>query len=200
MDDPSRRVLERLYAGDRTGATEAAAGQTLDVFAAAATDDGDQLQRILATDPDAVRARADDGFTALHLAAFFGTASGVSTLLAHGADAASVAENAMAVTPLHSAAAHGDIDIVTVLLEAGSPVDAQQAGGYTALHAAAMQGNDVLLRTLLAHGADSALPDDEGNSAREYALKGGHDELVALLQSQGSGAGAGPAQPLHSTS
>jgi ketosteroid isomerase-like protein len=170
-----------LYAGDRQGATEAAAGQTLDVFAAAALDDGDQLQRALATDPEAVRARTDDGFTALHLAAFFGTANGVARLLAQGSDPASIAQNAMAVTALHSAAAHGDVDIVRALLEAGSPVNAQQAGGYTALHAAAMQGTAPLVAVLLAHGADPTLTDDQGSSARDYALKHGHGELASPL-------------------
>ena len=182
MDTASARVLAKLYVGDRQGATEAAAGQALDVFAAAAMDDDDQLQRVLSSDPEAVRARTGDGFTALHLAAFFGTASGVRTLLAHGADASSVANNAMAVTPLHSAAAHGDIEIVTALLEAGSPINAQQSGGYTALHAAAMQGNVAMVRILMAHGSDPVLADDLGSTAQDYAIRSGHVELASLLR------------------
>lgn len=182
MDPVSKQVLEKLYAGDRAGADEAAAAGDLDVFAAAAIGADDRLLTILAEDPEAATARADDGFTALHLAAFFGTPATVAALLAAGADPASVAGNASCVTPLHSALAHRDRDITALLLEAGAPVNAQQAGGYTALHSAAMHGDVGLVRLLIEHGADTALADDRGDTAADYARKGGHAEIAEELE------------------
>lgn len=181
MGDPSRQVLERLYAGDRAGAEEAAAGQTLDVFAAAAVGDDEQVRQRLAEDPAAAAALTADGFTALHLAAFFGTEAATATLLAAGADPASVAANSMRVTPLHSAVAHRDAGITRRLLEAGAPVDAQQEGGYTALHAAAMHGDAEIVHLLLAQGADVTVREDGGRTAADFAQSGGHTELAGLL-------------------
>ncbi len=181
MDRASRQVLDKLYAGDRAAAEAAAAGQSLDVFAAAAMGADEQLRQGLADDPTAATARTDDGFTALHLAAFFGTSDTVAILLAGGADPASVAENPMRVTPLHSALAHRDPVSVRRLLEAGAPVDAQQAGGYTALHAAAMHGDAELVRLLLDHGATVDLRDDGGRSAADHAAQAGHAALAEEL-------------------
>ena len=39
--------------------------------------------------------------------------------------------------PLHQAIAHGELDVVKLLIERGSPANARQHGGWTALHAAA---------------------------------------------------------------
>lgn len=130
------------------------------------------LERLCASDRAA--ARLEDGFTALHLAAFFGTP-------------ASVAGNASRVTPLHSALAHRNGDIAALLLEAGAPVDAQQAGGYTALHSAAMHGDAGLVRMLIGHGADPALPDDKGMTPADHAAKGGHAGLAEELQRSAPG-------------
>lgn len=181
MDSASRQVLEKLYAGDRAAAEEASTRESLDVFAAAAIGADEQLRQRLVDDPAAATARTDDGFTALHLAAFFGTSVTVATLLAGGADPACVAENPMRVTPLHSALAHGDGPSVRRLLEAGAPVNAQQAGGYTALHAAAMHGDVELVRLLLDHGAAASLRDEEGRSAADHAARAGHTALAEEL-------------------
>ncbi len=181
MDEPSRQVLEKLYAGDRAGADEAAEGHTLDVFAAAALGHRDQVRQRLAEDPAGATARTADGFTALHLAAFFGDDDTVATLLAAGADPASVAGNPMRVTSLHSAVAHRNRASVRCLLEAGTPVDAQQAAGYTALHAAAQHGDGEMVRLLLDHGADLGVRDDQGRTAADHATGAGHTVLAELL-------------------
>ena len=51
--------------------------------------------------------------------------------------------------PLHAAAAAKQADLVELLLEAGSPVDATQHGGYTALHSAAQNKDMVTVELLL---------------------------------------------------
>ena len=181
MADVSGQVLERLYAGDRAGAEETARGHALDAFAAAALGLADQLRQRLAGDPSLATARTADGFTALHLAAFFGTPAAVAVLLEAGADPASVAANPMRVTPLHSALAGGGAEHAALLLEAGAPVDARQAGGFTALHAAARHGDARLVGLLLDHGADPSVRDDEGRSAADHAAETGHADLAAHL-------------------
>ena len=64
--------------------------------------------------------RGGDGFTPLHLAAFFGGAEAVRAILARGADPDADADNPLGVRPIHSAAAVGDIESVRALLEAGA--------------------------------------------------------------------------------
>jgi ankyrin repeat protein len=125
-----------------------------------------------------VDARGGDGFTPLHLAAFFGSAEAVRALLAAGADPDADADNTFGVRPIHSAAAVGARESVQALLEAGAdPNLHQRDGGYTPLHAAAHNGDAELVRLLLAHGADPALTNDEGKDARALAT----GDAVALL-------------------
>jgi len=195
MDLVSRHVLAKLYAGDRAGAEEAAGGNALDVFAAAALGRDEEVRQRLAADPATSTGRTDDGFTALHLAAFFGTSTTVATLLAGGADPASVADNPMRVTPLHSALAKRDVASTRELLEAGAPVDAPQEGGYTALHAAAMHGDAALVRLLLDHGADPGRRDGEGRTAADHAANAGHTALAELLAPPGGLARHPPPPP-----
>jgi uncharacterized protein len=138
-----------LQAGARVGPLEAAA-----------------LGRLDALDPDA---RGADGFTALHLAAFFGGAGAVEALLAAGADPDADAENPLRVRPLHSAVAARDRDAARALLEAGADPNVRQQGGYTPLHGAAHAGDAELVALLLAHGADPRLTTDDGQDAQALA-------------------------------
>src|SRR3954466_14186401 len=108
-----------------------------------------------------VDARGADGFTSLHLAAFFGGAEAVRALLAAGADPDADPDNTFKVRPLHSASAVGDHASVRALLEAGATPNVKQQGGFTPLHAAAHNNDVTLANLLLDHGADPALADDE---------------------------------------
>jgi ankyrin repeat protein len=182
MHSPSVQVLQALYAGDRDGAEAAAAGNDLDVFAAAALGDAGRTDEELQRDPQLAHATTTDGFTALHLAAFFGTPAAVAALLRRGADPTAVAANPMSVTPLHSAVAHRSAAAVTLLLEGGAPVDAKQSGGFTALHAAAMHADRDIVDSLLAHGADPTIADDAGLTAADHAERGGHPALASALR------------------
>ena len=101
-------------------------------------------------------ARGGDGFTALHLAAFFGGAEAVRALLAAGADANADAENPLRVRPLHSAVASRDRESVRALLEAGADPNVTQEGGFTPLDGARHQGNAEMERLLLEHGAQDS--------------------------------------------
>jgi ankyrin repeat protein len=174
-------VRHALYRGQAELATRIASAATaLDAFDLAALGDADRLRAYLQPNPAGATAFSEDGFTALHFAAFLGGSGVAQVLIDAGADVAAVAQNGMQVQPLNSAAA-GRTEVCGLLLDAGAPVDARQSGGYTALHEAALNGNEALVDVLLAHGADPALADDEGRTAADHAHRNGHQALGARL-------------------
>lgn len=127
----------------------------LDVFEAAALGETDRLRELLDEDPSRVNAYAPDGFFPLGLAAFFKHRDAVRLLLERGADATQVSRHAqIVVQPLHSAAADGgDVEIASMLLDAGADVNAEQPGGFTPLDAAIQDGNTELEALLRERGA-----------------------------------------------
>ena len=153
-----------------------AAGPELGVLEAAALGRLDVLRAHLDADQDALGARSPEGFTPLHLAAFFGGGAAVRMLLAAGAPPEADADNEAGVRPLHSAAAAGDHEAARALLEAGADPDVRQQGGFTPLLAAAHADDAAMARLLLEHGADPALAADDGRDAAAMA-----GERVALL-------------------
>jgi uncharacterized protein len=161
-------ILDALYRGDRGAARALALEGELTAFEAAALGDGERLRTALDAGPRLAGAWTADGFTALHLASYFGgSRAAVELLLERGADPRAPARNATRVTPLHSAVAGGQVDIVAALLEHGAAVDARQQQGFTALHGAAFTGNRPMMELLLAHGADPDLRDDHGRTAAD---------------------------------
>jgi ankyrin repeat protein len=164
-------IVERLLA----------AGAPVDAFAAAALGREADLAAWIDREPGLVDAFSPDGFTLLHLAAFFGHTPIVERLLARGASPAVVARNPMRVQPLHSAAALRQLGAARALVAAGADVNARQAGGWTPLHAAAQAGDLELIRLLLDRGADPRLANDEGIDAIGLARSKGQADAFALL-------------------
>jgi uncharacterized protein len=176
-------VRRAVYAGQDGIATILLdVNPALDVFDAAAVGRTRGLEALLAGDRELAQARASDGFTALHLAAYFGQEDAARLLLEHGADANAVARNAeLEVAPLHSAAAGGHGSIVELLLEHGADPNARQRGGFTPLHAAAQNGDRDSVEVLVERGGDTTAATDDGKTAADLAAAAGHDELVELL-------------------
>lgn len=161
-----------------------AAGPEISIFEAAALGDLGRLRSRLAGFPELAHAFSHDGFTALHLAAFFGHEECARALLDADADPNAVSRNqtyARLSTPLHSAAASGRVNVVRLLLDRGSAVDARQEGGFTALHAAASAGDADLAVTLLRSGADPGLRADDHRTALDIAREKGHAAVERLL-------------------
>jgi len=126
--------------------------------------------------------RAGDGFSALHLACFFGALECAGLLVEKGANVNIHADNPSDLRPLHSACAAGHGAIVSLLLKAGAKVNVIQAGGYTPLMAAASLGNAPVVDMLLEYGADISVAADDGRTAADFARAAGFDALIAKLQ------------------
>jgi len=156
-------ALHALYRGEIAEA-ESLLPDEPNIFEAAAFGRQKRLGELLASDPGLAHAFSGDGFTALHLAAFFGHAGSVRLLLDGGADPNAVGRSAQIgpVQPLHSAAATGRLECARLLLAHGADVNARQSGGFTALHAAAASSDTELARLLLAAGADATAKTDDG--------------------------------------
>jgi ankyrin repeat protein len=159
-----------------------AADPELDVFEAAALGRLDRLRERLATRPDAPAAYSPDGFTALHLAAFFGKAEAVRILLNAGASVDTYTHNAFANQPLHAAAAGRHADICRLLLAAGADVNATQHGGYTPLHEAAQHGDDEMVELFLSAGADPTVSVADGGTPADLAEAAGHHDVANRLR------------------
>jgi ankyrin repeat protein len=149
----------------------------LDVFEAAALGEREIIVELLRAG-GAVSQRSPDGYTALHLAAYFAHPTMVDRLLRRGADVDAVADNDTRVCPLHSAVAGGSRDAVRVLLAAGADPNARQHGGWTALHATAQRGDRETSRLLVEAGADLELTNDEGKTPLDIAREAGHKTVL----------------------
>jgi ankyrin repeat protein len=159
-----------------------AADPDMDVFDAAALGHIDRLRHRLDEDPGRATAFAGDGFTALHLAAFFGKAEAARVLLAAGASVDTYGHNDFANQPLHSAAAGRHIEVCRVLLAAGADVNATQHGGFTPLHESAQSGDTELAELFLSAGADPSATTDAGLTAAGLAEAAGHQDLARRLE------------------
>jgi ankyrin repeat protein len=186
-DDQGLSLLLQAMYFQRTDMVErlVEASPPIGIFEAAALPSmTDRAALLVQQDPSLVDAWSGDGFTALHLAAYFGRTEVARLLLAHGADADAVSRNTMSLRPLHSAAASRSHEIMKLLLDAGACVDAQQHGGWTALHAVAGSADLVGIGLLLAGGADPRRGNDEGKSPLDLATEKGHVDAIRLLQSK----------------
>jgi ankyrin repeat protein len=157
----------------------------LDVFEGAALGDEPALDRLLDSDPGLIGAWSGDGFTPLHLAAFFGHPETAALLIQRGADVAAVSRNPMTVMPLHSAVAGRDARTVEVLLGSGADVNAPSHAGFTPLLDAAQNGDPGIVEVLLARGADPEQATEAGKRARDLALEQGHQDVADLLEERG---------------
>jgi uncharacterized protein len=154
----------------------------LDLFEAASFGDMQRLEGLLESDPASAAATTGDGFTALHLAAFFGHPDATRLLVRHEADVDAPGTGWMTGTALHSAASARHADVVAVLLEAGADPNARQSGGWTPLHSAAHNGDLEIITLLLDAGSDPTAVNDEGVSVLEMVRRSGDPESVGAIE------------------
>ena len=118
-------VLHALYTGHADLVDPILdANPPLDVFDAAAVGRTRGMEELLEAEPGLVDAWSADGFTALHLAAYFGQEDAAKILLERGADPRVVSRHReLQVAPVQSAAAGGYDSIARLLLENGAELD-----------------------------------------------------------------------------
>ena|SRR5581483_2410545 len=161
-------------------------GVALTLFEACAAGELERAERLIADDPAAINAFSGDGWTPLHLAAFFGHTKITELLLAHGADVAARSKNANGNRPLHAALAGNHTFAAGLLMGAGADVDSSDAAGWRPLHIAAANNNLDAMKTLIAQGADVHAANGEGKTALSLAQEKNQREAVALLKRHGA--------------
>jgi ankyrin repeat protein len=161
-------------------------GADLDVFAAAMGGRIERLREMIEGNKSLAKLVAADGWTALHLAAFFGHPEAVRILLRAGADVNARSTNAVRNQPLHAGAAGRSWEVVKLLVEAGADVNATQGGGFTPLHAAAQNGDLEIAALLLQSGASPNPRADNQQLPLDLALVKGRSDMVALLERHGA--------------
>jgi ankyrin repeat protein len=182
-----KELFEAIRAGDSSRvAALVEADPSLAIFAASIQGETANLDELLTANRSLVSALSTDGWTPLHLAAFFGKKDAARLLLNKGAPVNARSTNAMENMPLHAAAAGKSTEIAKLLIDHGANVNARQHGGWTPLHAAAQNGDLEMARSLVGAGADVQTRAENNQTALDLALMGGKQEMVEYLESNGA--------------
>jgi ankyrin repeat protein len=153
----------------------------INLFEATAAGKFEVVAHLVDLHPEAVNFYAEDGFTPLGLACYFGQFEIARYLVMKGADVNLASNNGFKVYPLHSAAAGNHTQIAKMLIENKAHVNVKQQSGITALHSAAQNGNIDLLILLLEHGADVSARMEGGKLPADLARDKGFLEIAEAL-------------------
>ena len=166
-----------------------ARGATLSLFEACAAGELERVERLLEESaggaPD-VNDYSADGWTPLHLAAYFGHAKIAELLIAHHADVLARSRGANGNTALHAALAGNHKFVAALLIGHGADVNAADAQGWRPLHLAAANNNMDAMKRLIAQGADVNAANGEAKTALSLATEKNHREAAVLLRRFGA--------------
>ncbi len=132
-----------------------------------------------------VNARGLNGLTPLHAAAVFDRPSIGVMLLKRGAKV-TLASTSQGFTPLHTAARGGNVDMVKLLVEAKSEINALGTHQDTPLTLAALQGHLDVVDYLLSRGANVNPSKRPFESPLDAALRNEHTRVAELLLDHGA--------------
>ena len=174
LDNPTT-VRKLLAAGVSANTVDPLSGEP--VVLVALREGADHVVDLLLADKafDPARA-APNGNTALMLAAFKHNKRAVNALLARGA-----AVNQPGWTALHYAAASGDVEIATILLDRQAAIDAPSPSQLTPLMMAAREGQEGVVALLLRRGAATGLKNNEHLTASQIALRADKPAIAATI-------------------
>jgi ankyrin repeat protein len=153
----------------------------LNLFEASAAGRFDVVAHLVFTYPEAVDYYAEDGFTPLGLACYFGQHEVARYLILKGAEVNMPSNNGFNVFPIHSAVASNHLDIAKLLIENGANVNVKQQAGVTPLHSAAQNGNIEMLILLLENSANLNARMEGGKLPADLAREKGFDKIADLL-------------------
>ncbi|TGK24122.1 ankyrin repeat domain-containing protein [Leptospira yasudae] len=156
------------------------------LFEAAALGDLEEVKKIVSSSADSINSFSKDGWSALHLAAYFGHLEVAKFLISSGADLSLTSKSKLSFgnTALHSAVATGKKAIVELLLEKGADANAlQNPGSITPLHVAASRpGSLEIIQLLLKKGADKSKRSSEDQTPQAIALERGNSAEAKVLE------------------
>ncbi len=182
-----KELFEAVRAGDLPQvAALVEADPSLAIFAASILGETARIEELVSGNRSLISGLSSDGWTPLHLAAFFGKDDAARLLLNKGAPVDARSTNAMQNTPLHAAAAGKHATVVKLLIDRGANVNARQHGGWTAIHAAAQSGDVEMARVLVAAGADVLARAENNQSPLDIALTKGQQAMVDFLEANGA--------------
>jgi ankyrin repeat protein len=178
-----------------SAASLGAAGTDLRLIEAAKRSDVAAVRTLVKQGMD-VNARAGDGATALHWAAYRDQAELVQLLIR--SKAAVNATNDLGVTPLWVATSSRGTATVEALLSAGAKPNLVPPTGESPLMIAARTGNLEAIKLLVAHGADlNAKEAARGQDALMWAISDHQPQAARLLIEAGADLGARTAAAKH---
>jgi ankyrin repeat protein len=166
-----------------------ARGARLSIFDACAAGETERVERLLGereSGAPGVNDYSPDGWTPLHLAAFFGHAKVAELLIAHDADVLARSRGPNGNTPLHAALAGNHKFVAALLIGHGADVNAPDAQGWRPLHLAAANNNMDAIKALIAQGADVHAPNGEAKTPLSLATEKNYREAAALLRRFGA--------------
>jgi len=153
----------------------------VNLFEAVAAGKHDEVAKLVRKYPDAINYYAEDGFTPLGLACYFGQYEIARHLVIRDADVNMPSTNGFNIFPIHSAAIGDHTNIASLLIECGADVNVKQAAGVTPLHSAAQNGNVDMLILLLESGADTSIRMENGKRACDLAREQGFVQIAQAL-------------------
>lgn len=123
-----------------------------------------------------VEARTQQDESPLMLASLNGLTEICEQLIAKDADV-----NKPGWAPLHYAATHGHLAVMTLLLDNHAYIDAASPNGTTPLMMAAHYGTPSAVKLLLEAGADPMLKNEQGLSALDFAQRANRPDSAEII-------------------
>ena len=123
-----------------------------------------------------VEARTQQDESPLMLASLKGLTEICQQLIEKGADV-----NKPGWAPLHYAATHGHLAVMTLLLDKHAYIDAASPNGSTPLMMAAHYGTPSAVKLLLEAGADPLLRNEQGLSAIDFAQRANRADSAEII-------------------